>query len=946
MRAKAGMFIIIVLLFLVGTVAAVGNPDTVIVTTDKPWIVANNVDQSIITVTVTNTTFLYNGPVSGVPVNLAVNDTIYGTLSTTTVTTDSSGKASSTFKVKTKSGAAQITATINAPVISGSIIQNIDHDSPYITTFTHPINGTVATEVFFNLSVTDRHGNRIDSRKEVALGSPLHTLSLHVHGPTPDDCNFVGYGHDISPALDSNGNLSVKVKLTSKIGNNYILMDSFGSISDELESITAVSTGIPYSMTGWISNGGLLTANNIDFFTIDYYLYDVYGNPLNNRTIWINTSLSGPEEQVQKSSNSLGQIELKYGPKVSVNNITITATSIDNTSVKNILHAEFIASGATDMVLAITPQILASREIPTYQPAQVVGKVTDFSGNPVSGEIVTFTISSITNLPAGVTVTGSPSFDSATSKLTIDATTNSDGNAIVNFYPGSFTIQQSDPNYSDKATGSCFVSATWKSKPSLNPPIKIEWKNFPYLSVTANATPQTVHVNDTVDVTIQVMGDGYMMHQLPITVMLDLETTSNMKAANGNTTRLDDMKGSAKTFVDNMTLGQDQVGLETFGDIADNAGLILNASYNFAQVKSNIDSLVTKGGSKNMDQSIDDAVFRITNNPTMHPQEVRAIIIAGDQEPGTLAPLIQETWTDNNIRVFTILFVSSKGGTCDTSDSKVLHMQQFANLAGGKPYCVASKNAMDIAFADIAQTLRVLAGVNATMELSFKNVTVNSTPMSGGLVFDYIPETKTTWPNATVTYKNQSNEWLPPNYQLHFDIGTLHINDLWQTEYRLKVKQTGVIKLFGPGSTITFNNGTESLDLPEVFITSVLNATPLGSQTGTLDVSNLAITKSGNITDYVPLKWNMKYTGYATATETMWYSYNNGPWVQFGTVTGISPNIAPAPDYTHTAQLDVKKFPPGGYRIKVHAFAPDAPDDEDITAAVTIGSTGVFIKLE
>ena len=115
MRANAGILLIIGLLFLIGTVSAVGIPDTLIVTTDKPWIIANNVDQSTITVKVTNTTTPYNGEVQGVTVILAV-DPLYGSLSPTIVTTDLNGLASSTFKVSTKSGAAQINASIPAGV--------------------------------------------------------------------------------------------------------------------------------------------------------------------------------------------------------------------------------------------------------------------------------------------------------------------------------------------------------------------------------------------------------------------------------------------------------------------------------------------------------------------------------------------------------------------------------------------------------------------------------------------------------------------------------------------------------------------------------------------------------------------------------------------------------------------------------------------------------------
>ena len=938
MRAKAGILIIICFIFLVGTVAAVGIPDTVTVSTDKPWIIANNGDQSIITVKVTNTTLGFNGDVQGATVNLAV-DPQYGTLSPATITTNLSGMASSTFKVKTKSGAAQINATIPATTLSDSVIQNIDHDSPYYSYFTHPLSGTVATEVPFSLSVTDRWGNQIDNRR----GS--HIITLYVHGPAPDDCGFAdaGYNHTLTKTLDANGNSSSMVRLTTKIGPNNILMGAYGSIPDKFEWIVAEATDPPLSpssITGVISNGGILPVGTQPFI-IDYFIYDVYGNTLGNSPVWINTSEVGSGEQQLYTSNSLGQIRVTYGPKATVKNITITATSKSNPNIIKVLFAQFTSAEATNMVLAITPQSMASRDIPTSQPAQVVGKVTDFFGNPVAGQEVTFHLSDVQTSP--FVTTGDPSFSSTSVVSTINATTNSDGNAIVFFYPGSFTIQQNDPNYSDKASGSCMVTATWNSYSP--PPVKLEWKNFPYLSISVNATPQNVQVNDTIDVTINVKGDGYLMGTRPVTVMLDMDASSSLNSGS----RGPDAKASSKKFVDNLTPSLDQVGLVSYGD-DDNEVFHSNASYNFFNVKGAIDNLTLKGGVSgnsaiSVKQSVDEGVYRIMHNPTLHAQEVRAIILLGDSayDSGELPALVKETWGSdgNDIRVFTIMFLSSNNGCGSGTDSKLIRMKALAAQAGGKYYCGSDKNAIDDAYADIAGILRSLAGVNATMDLSFDNVEVNSTPMSGGQVFAYIPETKTKWPNSTITYKNQSDEWQAPEYQLHFDIGTLHVNEMWETQYRLKVNKTGLIKLFDNTSKITFNNGTETIHLPDIYITSGPSYSPLGSNSGKLDISDLAVTKSGSITDMIPVTWNLKYLGIATATETMWYSADNGPWVKFSTQTNINPG-----DFTHGTQLDVKKLPPGGYRIKIRVVAPDAIDDEEITVPITVGSAGIYIKLE
>jgi hypothetical protein len=89
------------------------------------------------------------------------------------------------------------------------------------------------------------------------------------------------------------------------------------------------------------------------------------------------------------------------------------------------------------------------------------------------------------------------------------------------------------------------------------------------------------------------------------------------------------------------------------------------------------------------------------------------------------------------------------------------------------------------------------------------------------------------------------------------------------------------------------------------------------------------------------LSINLKYAGITQATETMSYSHDNKPWILFSTKTNIDPC-----EINHYGHLYVRKLPPGGYRIKVHAFAPDAIDDEEITAPITVGSKGIYIKLQ
>jgi hypothetical protein len=473
------------LLLLVGTVAAAGIPDTVTITTNKPWIIANNVDQSTITVTVTNTTMGYSGAVEGVIVNLAV-DPLYGTMSPIQVTTNISGMASSTFKVKTKSGAAQINATINA-TLSDSTIQNIDHNSAYFADFSYPINGTVASEVPFNVSITDQYRNTVDNRR----GN--HIINLHVHGPAPDDCGFneSGYTHDVTRILDANGTASVNVKLTSHIGDNNIAMDAYQSIPNQLEWISAEAIGKPFSMTQVYSPSGsppTLPADGVRYFTIIYNLFDEYGNPTNKQFIWVNTSIPGEEKQFL--SNNMGQVTVQYGPRSTIGEIDITATAVANSTVTTgPQRVIFKNTGAAIISLTGNPATMPSHDVPpSTLVSNIIATVADESGNAVNETNVTFTLANET-YEGTYNVTAPPRLSSPYS------ITDKYGQAVVQFTPGSFTTV-GNTLFNASATGHCNVIATWNGTQKIVP---LTWKNYPFLSVTTSTDPKTVEINKIVN---------------------------------------------------------------------------------------------------------------------------------------------------------------------------------------------------------------------------------------------------------------------------------------------------------------------------------------------------------------------------------------------------------------------------------------------------------------
>ena len=69
------------------------------------------------------------------------------------------------------------------------------------------------------------------------------------------------------------------------------------------------------------------------------------------------------------------------------------------------------------------------------------------------------------------------------------------------------------------------------------------------------------------------------------------------------------------------------------------------------------------------------------------------------------------------------------------------------------------------------------------------------------------------WTDGNQSVVNQTDDWIDDSL-LNFTIGTIHIKETWKTTFRFKVKEEGVIDLFGPGSTITYNGGSGSYNFP------------------------------------------------------------------------------------------------------------------------------------
>ncbi|WP_292492714.1 VWA domain-containing protein [Methanoculleus sp. 10] len=312
----------------------------------------------------------------------------------------------------------------------------------------------------------------------------------------------------------------------------------------------------------------------------------------------------------------------------------------------------------------------------------------------------------------------------------------------------------------------------------------------------------------------------------------------------------------------------------------------------------------------------------------------------------------------DKVRVYSIGFASKLDSSVE-EDLGVL-----SKATGGKYVWAGNEGELRKVYADIAGELKTEAGVGTTMTV-FENVEVKGKPpIPAPDVFEYVPKPgiSTHILNKTETdvlYNdtiNQINDW-ERDKQLHFDIGTIRLNQNWTTTFRIAVKPSyeadgddNNINIFGPGATLSFNNGIDTLPLPATFITVYPDLTHTGIISASLGVNFIGPDSgSGPYTDVVPLTWNTTYNGTQDVGISLaWSRYEDGRQPStFFTRTLPAGTFADVERVTNSTLMDARGLAPGRYWMTVTASARDAKTNESTTDVwVHTGDTpSAFIKI-
>ncbi|MFA5613544.1 MAG: Ig-like domain-containing protein [Methanoculleus sp.] len=296
------------------------------------------------------------------------------------------------------------------------------------------------------------------------------------------------------------------------------------------------------------------------------------------------------------------------------------------------------------------------------------------------------------------------------------------------------------------------------------------------------------------------------------------------------------------------------------------------------------------------------------------------------------------------VRIYTIGFASK----LDPNVERDLGI--LSNATGGKYVWAGNAEELNKVYTDIAGELKTEAGVDTSMTL-LQNVETGGATIDAFKVFDYkhVPGKSTTiesWidnetgRHTVIPFKtiDQTNNW-SQNKQLHFDIGTIHLNQTWEATFRLVVNasyeagEENNINIFGPDAVISFNNDAEKLELPDTFVTIFPDLTSTGATTSSLAVAFTGPESgSGPYTDFIPLNWTTTYKGSVGVDLSLAHSRHEdmrSPTI-FYKKNLLSDNFIAADNTTTgSTMLPVNDLAPGQYWITITASAHDAETVRD-----------------
>lgn len=565
---KFSYIIVGMLVFLLcAGIATAADPDNIVISGSKDWVVANNSDSLILTAHVTNNTL---GNVEGAQVQFYLTDTVRGSISTVMESTNSYGNATTTFTTKTLSGDVIVRATLLSNGKQSSTTVHIDHDTPYQMSVDYSNAVEVGTLDPIYVHLQDRYGNPIDNKRNI---EKIHFKLVCVD---PDAMlkgtwETIPYnGTDIFSVtdglpVDRYGNVNVTLSVSTSPNVHVIQVDPLNmAISDKFISVQSTPSGVPWYIHRMVSPSSAnpyIPADGKSTGSITYTLYDRYFNPMPGKTIIFLTNGGNSTNLV---TTATGSVTTPIGPKSTPEIVTYLAKIDENQTRTASVVVDFYDNTPSNLIITANPNSIMSLDVLPESKSLISAVVTDKYGIGSPGENVHFSVGGIWYDPSDSNVTSGLPYTAP-----VEIATDSDGYAISYFIPSGFTKDQNATNYYTSVTGHANIYANWTDSHGtlISKTTPIQWKNSPYISVYTFISNNTLVAGQEVQISLLVKADGPALESRPIDVILAMGRDIGMldNKAKGIVDPILSTRPAAKIF-NSFMKDNDRVGLTTFGD--------------------------------------------------------------------------------------------------------------------------------------------------------------------------------------------------------------------------------------------------------------------------------------------------------------------------------------------------------------------------------------------
>jgi hypothetical protein len=311
-------------------------------------------------------------------------------------------------------------------------------------------------------------------------------------------------------------------------------------------------------------------ANGKDTFSIYYTIVDKYGNPVPNVEVKLTISdTEHTEDRVERyPTNYQGIVDLSpYGPSTIPYKTTITAEIPQYVSVnRRTDHFTFVTGSPNQFMLSAIPNTISSRDVPKHENnySIISVHVMDSIGRGIAGKTINFTIKR--EIAEGELVFPS-SFDKNYIKNTTSSVSDSDGFATVSLYPAIFNSSDQSTNLMGEVTIEASLKVNETS--TMNDTTVVTYKNYPYLRAEVSFDKNATGINETINATLCLIGDGYTPPHEPVDVMLIFSRGISMLQNQGNNPIDPEIhvRWAIWNFTKYFDESTDRFGLWTFGDM-------------------------------------------------------------------------------------------------------------------------------------------------------------------------------------------------------------------------------------------------------------------------------------------------------------------------------------------------------------------------------------------